>query len=430
MVHRRHFLKTALVGVSGVVAGGYWTQTAARASRWANDKMNMAIIGVANRAADNLGGVLHEEIAVLCDVDLNYLNRAASDHPQAKKLTDYRKLLDRPQDYDAVVVSTPDHHHFHASYWAMEQGKHCYCEKPLTHTVWEARTLAKLAKSKGVATQMGTQIHSTRNYRDVVEIIQSGAIGDVQQVHVWVGKGWGGGDRPQDSDPVPAHLDWDLWLGAAPFRPFKADRYHAANWRRWWDFGGGTLGDMACHLMDLPFWALGLEHPNHVVAMGPKSHPETCPLGLSVKYRFPASQSHGDIELTWYDGDMIPKEIEGISVPGMGVLFIGKNGALFADYGQWKIYPQDKFADYQPPPHSIPDSVGHYREWTDACRSGGKTTCNFEYSGRLTETVLLGNVAYRFGAAIEWDPVALSTGNALADRFVRREYREGWRIND
>jgi predicted dehydrogenase len=190
-----------------------------------------------------------------------------------------------------VVVSTADHVHAPASVMAMKLGKHCYCEKPLAHSVFEVRTMARVAREGKVATQMGIQIHAGSNYRRVVEIIQAGLIGPVAEVHVWVGKGWGGGDRPPGAQPVPKNLHWDLWLGPAPERPFAAERYHPAQWRRWWDFGNGTLGDMACHYMDLPFWALGLKHPTTIEAEGPPVHPETCPLGLIVRYEFPARGS-------------------------------------------------------------------------------------------------------------------------------------------
>ncbi len=424
---RRRFLQATAAGAAGLFSGGFFTQSV-RGSRMANDKLNLAIIGVANRAADNIEGVKHENIAMLCDVDQNFLSEASKKFPAAKTFTDYRKLLDSAKNFDAVVVSTPDHHHFHASYWAMEQGKHCYCEKPLTHSVWEARTLNELAKAKSLTTQMGTQIHATRNYRDVVEIIRSGAIGDIKHVHVWVGKGWGGGERPETGDPVPTHLAWDVWLGGAPERQFKENRYHPAQWRRWWDFGGGTLGDMACHLMDLPFWALGLKDPSSIVATGPEAHRETCPLGLQVDYRFAASDMHGDLGLTWYDGAKIPKELEGIACGGMGVMFVGEKGQLLADYGQWKLFPEEDFKDYIPPAHSIEDSIGHHREWTEACKSGANTTCNFGYSGPLTESVLLGNVAYRVGKAIQWDAKAMTTGDTVADALLKREYRDGWKI--
>lgn len=435
-IERRRFLKTAMAGAVGVAGGnwnlqqlgaGVWSE-ASRASRMANDKLNVAIIGTANRAADNIAGVEHENITMLCDVDATYLGQAAERFPAAKTFADYRKLLEAADQFDAVVVSTPDHHHFHASYWAMEQGKHCYCEKPLTHTVWEARTLNQLAKEKNLVTQMGTQIHATRNYRNVVEVIRSGAIGAISHVHVWVGKGWGGGDRPEASDPVPAHLDWDLWLGGAPERPFKNERYHPAQWRRWWDFGGGTLGDMACHLMDLPFWALELAGPTQISAIGPDVHAETCPLGLQVAYQFAASEQHPALGLTWYDGDKIPKELEGIPCPGMGVMFVGAEGILLADYDQMRLFPEEKFKEYQAPEHSIPDSIGHHREWTEACKNGGTPTCNFGYSGPLTEAVLLGNIAYRSGQTISWDAQKLTTGDSTTDSFLRRAYRDAWQI--
>jgi predicted dehydrogenase len=312
----------------------------------------------------------------------------------------------------------------------MKLGKHVYCEKPLTHSVYEARVCAETAKTMKVATQMGTQIHADNNYRRVVEIIRSGAIGRVTEVHVWVGKGWGGGDRPTKADPVPKYLHWDLWLGPAPERPFAAGRYHPANWRRWWDFGGGTLGDMACHYMDLPFWALDLRHPRTIEAEGPAVHPETCPLGLVVRYTFPKRGELPPVSLTWYDGNKIPNgEVAGHKVPGQGVMFVGSGGQMYADYGRYKLYPEERFKDFNPPKQSIPNSIGHYNEWIQACKEGTPTTCNFDYSGALTEAVLLGNVAFRTGKKLHWDAENLkATGAPAADQFIRREYRKGWTL--
>jgi hypothetical protein len=251
----------------------------------------------------------------------------------------------------------------------------------------------------------------------------------VTEVHVWVGKGWGGGDRPAKADPVPSTLNWDLWLGPAPERPYANGAYHPANWRRWWDFGGGTLGDMACHYMDLPFWALDLRHPTRCETEGPKVHPETCPLGLIVKYDFPARGTQPALKLTWYDGDMIPRKIADQPVPANGVMFIGSEGMMFADYSRYKLFPADKFASFKPPAQTIPDSIGHHAEWIKACKDGSPTTCNFDYSGALTETVLLGNVAYRLGKAIEWDAANLVATNAPeAAKLVNKEYRKGWEV--
>jgi len=267
------------------------------------------------------------------------------------------------------------------------------------------------------------------NYRRVVEIVQSGALGDVTEVHVWVGKGWGGGERPPGGQQPPATLNWDLWLGPAPERPFWPGRYHPAQWRRWWDFGQGTLGDMGCHFMDLPFWALALRHPTSCAAEGPPVHPETCPLGLVVRYQFPQRGKLPPVSLTWYDGNRTPGEVAGQRVPGNGVMFVGTAGQMFADYGTYRLFPTEKFAGYQPPQPSIPRSLGHYAEWIKACQDGSPTTCNFDYSGALSETVLLGNVAYRAGERLEWDAAQVKATNCpAADQYLRKQYRPGWEV--
>ena len=426
---RRDFLKTSGIGVAAL-SSGVWTATAAAESTATSQKLNIACIGTANRAAADIAGVRGEHIVALCDIDKNYLDRAATDFPNARTYDDYREMMDVEADkIDAVVVGTPDHQHAPASIRAIRAGKHVYCEKPLTHTVAESRIIAEATAKHGVATQLGTQIHAQENYRQVVEIIQSGAIGDVYEVHVWIGKEWGGGERPEKGQQQPANLNWDLWLGPAPVRPFVAGRYHPAQWRRWWDFGQGTLGDMACHYMDLPFWALDLRHPTRCEAEGPDVHPETCPLGLVVRYEFPERNGLPPVKFTWYDGNKIPKKVAGHSVPSSGVMFIGTEGEMFANYSAKKLFPADKFAGYQPPAPTIPRSIGHHAEWIKACKDGSPTTCNFDYSGALTEAVLLGNVAYRTGEALQWDAKNLKAVNCpAADQYIQKEYREGWEV--
>ena len=434
--NRRSFLKTSAAGSAADLSSSLFvSEASAKASLSPLEKLNIACIGTANRAAEDVNGVMSENIVAIVDVDSNYLNKAKAMLTEKNKLeprtyADYREMIDQEGDkIDAVVIGTADHHHAPASIRAIRAGKHVYCEKPLTHTVFEARLIATEAKKRGLATQLGTQIHAENNYRRVVEIIQAGVIGDVTDVHVWVGKGWGGGERPAKADPVPASLNWDLWLGPAPERPYADGQYHPANWRRWWDFGQGTLGDMACHYMDLPFWALDLKHPVRCEAEGPDVHPETCPQGLIVKYDFPARGSMPALKLTWYDGDLIPKKIAGQSVPANGVMFVGKNGSLFSDYSRYRLFPADKFADFKPPAESIPNSIGHHAEWIKACKDGSPTTCNFDYSGALTETVLLGNVAYRTGKAIEWDAENLVAKNVPeAAKLITKEYRAGWEV--
>lgn len=431
-MNRRLFVQSSASIAAGIYASSAFSRPAGSS---ALSKLNVACIGTANRAAADVDGVLSENIVALCDIDSRYLDRsrkmvAGKQGHEPEGFADYREMIDQLGDrIDAVVVATADHHHAPASIRAIRAGKHVYCEKPLTHTVQEARIIAEAAAEAGVATQLGTQIHAGDNYRRVVEAIQAGAIGDVTEVHVWVAKIWGGGERPESGDPVPENLSWDLWLGPAPEREFKAGRYHPAQWRRWWDFGSGTLGDMACHFMDLPFWALNLTYPTLCQAEGPEVHPETAPQGVKVYYEYPAHEGRPALNLTWYDGIMIPKEIHGQRVPANGVMFVGTEGMMFADYGKYRLYPQEKFASFEPPEQSIPKSIGHHQEWIRACKEGTPTTCNFTYSGALTESVQLGVAAYRSGETLEWDAENLKATNTdAAAKYIAKEYRPGWEV--
>jgi len=429
-LNRRQFVRS-----TAALSAGLFVSPAIARRTTVLDKLNIACIGTANRAAADINGVMSQNIVALCDIDRVFLQRSQKmlsekQGHEPEGFADYREMIDQLGDrIDAVVVATADHHHAPAAIRAIHAGKHVYCEKPLTHTVEEARIITEATKEAGVATQMGIQIHASDNYRRVVEIIQSGAIGDVTDVHVWVQKVWGGGERPTQADPVPETLSWDLWLGPAPERPFAEGRYHPANWRRWWDFGTGTLGDMACHFMDLPFWALDLRHPTSCRAEGAEVHPETCPTGLTVYYEFPERNGRPGLNFTWYDGSRIPGEINGQKVPANGVMFVGTDGMMFADYGRYKLFPQKDFADFEPPAQTIPPSVGHHEEWIQACLTGSPTTCNFDYSGALTEAVLLGIVAYRTGESLDWDAENLqATNTSKAAQYVSKEYREGWEV--
>lgn len=412
-----------------LAASGPLAMLAGRAKASANERLNIGVIGTSGRALDNIAGVEGENIVAVCDIEESLLGQAGARFPKAAKFSDFRKLIEH-KGIDAVVVSTADHTHAPASAMALRMGKHVYCEKPLTHSVYEARVVADLAKKAKVATQMGTQIHAQDNYRRVVELIQSNAIGPVREVHVFCGKSWSGGERPTDMPPVPKGLNWDLWVGPAPMRPYNAT-YLPANWRRWWDFGNGTLGDMACHYMDLPFWALDLRHPTTIETQGPPVHPETTPSWMVVKYEFPARGDKPPVKFSWYDGEKRPEILDekGIKGWGDGVLFIGDKGMLIADYDRRVLLPKEDFRDFKAPEPTIATSIGHHNEWIAACKDGRPTTCNFDYSGALTEAVLLGNVAYRVGQKITWDGAKMvAVGCPEADRYLRREYRPGWTL--
>jgi len=422
---RRQLLEASALAGAGVVLEG--TARAATPPKSPNEKLNIAVIGVANQGAYNLANVLSENIVALCDVDDTYLAAAAQQLPMSATFNDYRKMLER-KDIDAVVVSTPDHIHARATLAALEAGHHVYCEKPLTHTVAEARRVTEAAKKRRRVTQMGTQIHASGNYRRVVELVQSGAIGEVREVHCWADRVWAGGDRPTDTLPVPPNLHWDLWLGPAPYRPYHPS-YVPASWRGWWAFGGGTLGDMACHHMDLPYWALDLRHPLTVEAEGPPVNSETTPAWLMVHYRYPARGKKPPVELTWYNGGKRPSYFAEGKLPiwGDGTLFVGEKGMLLADYDRRVLLPEKDFAGFTPPKPFVADSIGHHAEWIHACKTGGKTTCDFAYSGVLTEAVLLGNVSYRLGQRLQWDPKALKAKNCPeANALIQPVYRANW----
>jgi len=399
----------------------------------ANDRLNIGVIGVNGQGSysiDQLKGIAN--IAALCDVDDQRMAPVAKKFPDAKTYRDFRRLIDQ-RDLDAIVVATPDHTHAVASVAALNSGRPLYCEKPLARTVSEVRAVTELARTKGLVTQIGTQIHAGGNYRRVVELIRSGAIGEVSEVHVWVGSNYGGKERPTKFPPVPAHLDWDLWLGPIQEQPYHPDWTHF-NWRNWWHFGGGSLADFGCHFMDLPFWALDLHHPTTIEAEGPPVHPESPPTWLTVRYQFPARVKEGTVwaplKLTWYHGGKYPTDLvtpEQHKKWGNGVLFIGKKGQLLADYGRLALLPENDFAGFTKPAPFIQDSIGHHKEWIQAIKTRGSTTCRFDYSGPLSETALLGNVAFRAGQKLEWDFAQMkATNSPEADRYIQHQYRAGW----
>lgn len=404
----------------------------------ANERLNLGVIGVAGRGGENLKGVSSQNIVALCDVDALRLDAAAKSYPAAAKYRDFRALLDR-NDLDGVVVSTPDHCHAVIAVAALKSGRHVYCEKPLTHTVSEARRVAEVARRSGRVTQMGNQIHSGSNYRRVVEVVQSGVLGDITEVHHWVDGSWDVRKRPEP-DPIPPHLDWEQWLGPVPFREYS-DQYVPFNWRRWWAFGGGTLSDFCCHHIDLGVWALQLGLPTRVEASGSEPHPECAPLHLMVQYNFPARRvaqwgNAGPKELppvrmTWYHGGKRPPQFAEGKLPkwGDGTLFVGTKGLMLADYGKYRLFPESEFAGYQAPAPWIPNSPGQHEEWIRAIQGGAPNLCPFEYGAKVAEIGLLGNVAHRVQQALDWDAKAMKATNCReADRYIHHEYREGWKL--
>jgi predicted dehydrogenase len=428
-VKRREFVKGTAAAMSGLGIG-FWSSASCAAPKSANEKLNIACIAVGGKGWVDMNGVASENIVAVCDVDEARLEKAAQKFPKATKFADFRKLIER-KDIDAVTVSTPDHTHAVASIAAMQLGKHVYCQKPLTHNIREARLMTELARKQRVATQMGNQGHSEAGTRRMVEWIQAGGLGAVREAHVWTDRPiWPQGvKRPAGSKPVPSTLNWDLWLGPAPERPYNSG-YHPFNWRGFWDFGTGALGDMACHNMDTAFWALKLTSPKAVYAESSGVNSETAPQWSIIRYEFPGRGDLPPINLTWYDGKKKPPAdlAPGQKLAGNGALFIGDAATLYVPHywGEGKIIKGEAAAR---PKASIPDSPGHYLEWIRACKGGPAALSNFDNSGPLTEMVLLGNLALRLGEPIQWDSKNLKAkGLPSADALIQGSYRKGWSI--
>ncbi len=409
-------------------------------------KLNIAGIGIGGMGAGNLANLESQNIVALCDVDLNYAAGTIAKYPQAKVWTDYREMLEKQKDIDAVLIATPDHTHAVIAMAAIKAGKHVYCQKPLCHDIYEARMLAQAAAASKVATQMGIQGHSSEGFRLICEWIWAGAIGEVLEVDAWCSLSyypWGhaawsskfGAGRPADTPAVPDKLNWDLWLGPAPERPYHP-AYHSAVWRCWWDFGNGMMGDRGAHTLDSVVSALKLGPPISVEATSCGLNPETHPLSAIVTFQFPARQGLPPLKLTWYEGTRPPRPAQleaGQNMPDEGgVIFKGSKGVLMCGvYGDSpRLIPEAAMHALERPAKTLPRVKGsHEMDWVSAAKTGVQPGAHFGYSGPLTETCLLGNIAKRVDSRIEWDAANLKITNVPdANKYVRTEYRKGWSL--
>ncbi len=414
-----------------------------------NQKLRVAFIGVGGIGGQHRNAIhsLGEDCPCFADVDRRTWGEILKQWPNARGYQDYREMFDKEaKNFDAVMIGTPDHHHYPATVLAFQAGKHVYTQKPLTQTVWEARQLTKLAAANPkIVTQMGNQGHAGEGWRLVYEWIHSGALGDVLEVHSWTNRPvWPQGiKRPEGEDPVPSELDWDVWIGPSPMRPYKNRTYHGFNWRGWWDFGAGALGDMACHTMDGMFWALDPGHAATVEPVAATPHnDDSFPSSTVVKWTFPAKGNRKAFTAYWYDGGLKPPRPADLEpnrrLAETGNLFIGTKASIIVsgDYGDSpRIYPESKMREIGRPPRLLERHQGgnfvanHIKEWVNACKGQGKTLSDFAYAGPMSETILLGNVAIRVGTKLEWDGENMRVTNYdAANEFITKPYRDGWKF--
>lgn len=449
-ISRRQFLNRSAVATAGLmivprhVLGG-------RGQTAPSDKLNIGCVGVGGKGTSDTWSVSTENIIALCDVDdtqmadfLTHRRNNPENQPmydKANKYRDFRIMLEKEKSLDAITVSTPDHNHAVIAMTAMKMGKHVFVQKPLTHTVKEAQMLAEAAKKYNIVSQMGNQGHAGEGGRLMNEWIWDGAIGDVREVHVWTNRPiWPQGiDAPKEIPSVPSTLDWNLWLGPAPFRPYHP-AYAPFNWRGWWDYGTGALGDMGAHLIDHPFWALNLGHPKTVQASSTRFTEDSFPLAEMVTYEFPARGEMPPVKLTWFDGGIAPPrpaEMEAerkMGDSGGGVLFLGDEGILMCSTygGNPRLVPETRMQEYTRPEKTIPRSPGIQAEWIQAIKDGKKSTTDFSYSSKLTIMMLLANIAVRMvehNMKLEWDGEKMEFTNLPeANAFLHKEYRPGWSL--
>jgi len=449
-ITRREVLKASTVLGAGALFLSNGVLTSGQSP---NEKLNVALVGLGNQGnyqLSNLGKMTSDvNLVALCDVDDLKAGKAYEDNPGARKFYDFRKMFDEMEkSIDAVAVSTPDHTHYHPVMRALRAGKHVYCEKPLAHSVQEIRNITEIAAKMKVATQLGCQRHTMKNMHRVVELIKSGAIGDVTEVHSWIGGDRGMPEKPTAFIDSPATLKWDLWLGPCPkdwqYAVTKAPNgkeqptFAPYNWRFWWDFGTGETGNWGCHILDIPYWALDLKYPVKVSASGPEIDPERTPKEMHIVFDYPVRGKLPALKLYWshtkvpscYEKFGISQELKDKDDKAISAnnLFVGSKGMLLTGFDRHILLPQEKFADFEYPKSFIPDSPGFHREWVDACKGGEPTTCNFAYSAPMAESVILGNTAYRVGhKTFDWNAEQLIAKNCPeVQAALKPEFRKGW----